>query len=383
MSFEAGNCPIEIVLEEGKADTVKTDPGPKKSEDPDVDSQSGGHKSVRSSLCRCGFEPEEQEDLTTPWEWPEKYAVFGLAAFFGVLCCAFSLVHAAFPEDLPWMAPPYSLGEMISRCVIGIIFFWGIIMTPLGICVTQCGMPVAISRKTVHIFLYIGLPLVIRSGMLGEGFYKSEKENMDFKEGNGNTLEDLYTNIFKAAIWDNFVSCFMWFVVTKPMRRLPCIGAWPRTAFAAIDRPEDRPFTILFLKVQTIAAIGFVVPMQYWSFYNEIGLLGAMPAFAIGLGDGLAEPIGKRFGKHKYKTRAVFTDKEFTRSYEGSANVWFWTLMGVLYASPELNWAQIIFLAVLLPPAMTITEAKSPHTCDNPFMVGVGWIFAAIALQMK
>jgi phytol kinase len=335
-------------------------------------------------LCRCGFEPEENEDLSTPWEWQEKYAVFGMTAFFGLLCCIFSLVHAAAPEVFPWMAPPYSLPEMIIRCLIGITFFWGIIMTPLGICVVQCGMPVGISRKTVHIFLYIGLPLVVRSGMLGEGFYKSDKEQNEFNEANGNTLEGLYANMFKAMVWDNFVSCFMWFVVVKPVRRLPYLGVWPRTAFTAIDRPEDRPCTILFLKLQTIAAIGIVVPLQYWSFYNEIGLLGAMPAFAIGLGDGLAEPIGKRFGKHKYTTKALFgTDKEFTRSYEGSANVWFWTLMGVLYASPELNIAQIIFLAILLPPVMTFTEAKSPHTCDNPFMVGVGWIFAAIALQMK
>jgi phytol kinase len=230
---------------------------------------------------------------------------------------------------------------------------------------------------------YVGLPLAVHIGMFGEDVREDVKEKNEFKADYGHTLEGLYANMFTAFVWDTFLWSITWFFMAKPMRRLPCIGVWPRTAFAALDRPEDRPYTLAFLQVQTVCAFSLQVPMQYWSFYNEIGLLGAMPAFAIGLGDGLAEPIGKRFGKHKYKTRAIFTDKEFTRSYEGSANVFFWTLMGVLYASPELNWVQITFLAVLLPPAMTITEAKSPHTCDNPFMVGVGWIFAAIALQMQ
>jgi phytol kinase len=281
------------------------------------------------------------------------------------------------------MAPPYSLPEMIFGVIFFIILVHGMMFAPLGICVVRCGMPVAISRKAFHVFAVIGLPWIVRNGMLGEDAKEDIKEEEEFKADNGHTLEALYANMFTAIVWNSFMGCFFMAFLAKPMRRLPCIGVWPRTAFACIDRPEDRPYTLLFAQVQTFCGLALVVPMQYWSFYNEIGLLGAMPAFALGLGDGLAEPIGKRFGKHKYKVRAVFTDKEFTRSYEGSANVFFWTLMGVLYASPELNIAQIIFLAVLLPPAMTITEARSPHTCDNPFMIGVGWIFAAIALQIQ
>merc|ERR1719428_2268088 len=123
--------------------------------------------------------------------------------------------------------------------------------------------------------------------------------------------------------------------------------------------------------------------MMYWLIESNVGLLRFMCPLAVGLGDGLAEPIGKRFGKHKYQVYALFTQQRFTRSYEGSANVFFWTLVGVLIAIPELNIAQIIFLVVLLPPAMTFTEAKSPHTCDGPPMIGVYWIFAAIALQIQ
>merc|ERR1719310_2646645 len=103
-------------------------------------------------------------------------------------------------------------------------------------------------------------------------------------------------------------------------------------------------------------------PMIYWTIEKNVGLLRFLCPLSVGLGDGLAEPIGKRFGKHKYSVVALFTKQRFTRSYEGSANVFFWTLVGVLVAVPELNLAQILFLALLLPPAMTLTEAKSPHT---------------------
>merc|ERR1719395_98902 len=120
--------------------------------------------------------------------------------------------------------------------------------------------------------------------------------------------------------------------------------------------------------------------MMYWLIENNVGSLRLLCPLAVGLGDGLAEPIGKRFGKHKYSVYALFTKKRYTRSYEGSANVFFWTLVGVLVAIPQLNIAQVLFLAILLPPAVTLAESFSPHGWDNPFMFGTIWIFLAAAV---
>ena len=58
---------------------------------------------------------------------------------------------------------------------------------------------------------------------------------------------------------------------------------------------------------------------------NDKGLLIWIPFLSVGLGDGLAEPVGRIWGKHKYKVRAMCTSKRYTRSLEGSAVVFFWT----------------------------------------------------------
>ena len=54
------------------------------------------------------------------------------------------------------------------------------------------------------------------------------------------------------------------------------------------------------------------------------------------VGDGLAEPIGKLYGKHKYETIALFTNQKFTRSYEGSACVFFFTAVSVVCSMSEM-----------------------------------------------
>jgi len=80
------------------------------------------------------------------------------------------------------------------------------------------------------------------------------------------------------------------------------------------------------------------------------------------------------FGKHKYQARALFTDKKFTRSYEGSATVFFFALVAVFIASPQMNWAQLVLCILTIPIANTLAEAWSPHTMDNHMMLGITWL---------
>ena len=47
-----------------------------------------------------------------------------------------------------------------------------------------------------------------------------------------------------------------------------------------------------------------------------------IPVMTTGIGDGLAEPVGIAWGKHKYKTRGLCSPKLYTRSYEGSFTVY-------------------------------------------------------------
>lgn len=91
-----------------------------------------------------------------------------------------------------------------------------------------------------------------------------------------------------------------------------------------------------------------------------------------GIGDGLAEPVGVRFGKHFYRTRALFSKREYTRSLEGSACVFvtsIFVVWGNDFPLTELQFAAAIFA---IPVLMTLAEAFSPHTWDSPVMYLVG-----------
>jgi phytol kinase len=313
-----------------------------------------------TARCGCGFPPDTREDLTTPWEVQEKWC-FLIPAFLGFVAVVSLAIHAAAPEDLPWMAPPPP-AEFIAGIVIGALAI-NLIFGFIGLFVVHCGMPVAVSRKIMHILIVGVVPLIVVSTTTND--------------------KPLAEKMWGASVWQSLAASIGNLSMMKPMRRLPYVGALPRTAFAAIDRPEDRPLTLIWVMAQLVAMTVVETPMMYWLIENDVGSLRMLCPFAVGLGDGLAEPIGKRFGKHKYQVYALFTKQRFTRSYEGSANVFFWTLVGVLIAIPELSLAQVIFLVLLLPPAMTLTEAKSPHTLDNMFMFGTAWVFTAIALEIK
>merc|ERR1719313_513909 len=331
---------------------------------------------IGPALCGCGFTPDSRDDLTTPWPVEEKYC-FIIPAFIGLVAIVGSIVHAAAPDEVPWMAPP-PLKDVILGIVAGTIGM-NVVSGFIGFFVVRFGMPVAVFRKILHLLLVGLVPLLTVHATEAEGG-NSSIGSMGQELNRSNTLA---SEVWGVAVWSNLGVQIANLSLLKPMRRLPYIGILPRTAFASIDRPEDRPWTLLWIMTQIVAILAVETPMLYWTIAKDVGLLRYVAPLAVGLGDGLAEPIGKRFGKHKYSAYALFTKEKFTRSYEGSANVYFWTLMGVLVAIPQLNIAQVLFLAILLPPAVTLAESFSPHGWDNPFMFGTIWIFLAAAVEIN
>ena len=144
-------------------------------------------------------------------------------------------------------------------------------------------------------------------------------------------------------------------------------------SFRAIDRPEDRPYTLVWIFSQTF--IGFFILALFsllWSKWNIPQELMYMTILTTTLGDGLAEPVGVRFGKHTYPVKGFLIDKKFYRSFEGSMVVYAFALILALLFIQKfhgIGWAMMI---ILFPLAMTLTEAKSPHTWDTPFLFFVG-----------
>ena len=112
-----------------------------------------------------------------------------------------------------------------------------------------------------------------------------------------------------------------------------------------------------------------------------------IPILINNIGDGLAEPVGVRFGKHKYNTTALyykgkFWNGNFTRSYEGSSCVFLTSIIVVAANYAAFSKVQFWLTVVILPFLMTIAEAKAPHTNDGPFLalIGCGFLSAIFFL---
>ena len=101
--------------------------------------------------------------------------------------------------------------------------------------------------------------------------------------------------------------------------------------FLSFDRPEDRPNTLLWLSTQLIAGYLILIPIIIYFYKIGYGALILVPILVNGIGDGLAEPVGVRFGRLKYKTYALFTKIKYERTIEGSACVFFTSIILIIF----------------------------------------------------
>jgi dolichol kinase len=138
--------------------------------------------------------------------------------------------------------------------------------------------------------------------------------------------------------------------------------------FAAFDRPEDRPYTLKWLFTQYAATYAIAAPLSIWFHHSGHAFILSILILINGIGDGLAEPIGVRFGKHTYQAMALFTNKRYKRSIEGSACVFISSVCILLYYADMFTTMQLVLALLLIPIIMTLAEAFSPHTWDSPFL---------------
>ncbi len=144
--------------------------------------------------------------------------------------------------------------------------------------------------------------------------------------------------------------------------------------FHSFDRPEDRPFTLTWLYTQFIASYLVLIPLLiYFEGHDMLPLLMII-IIANGVGDGLAEPIGIRFGKRKYTTYALFTKERYVRSYVGSTCVLVTTFIAILMFQQYFTSIQLIAALLIIPILIALAEAFSPHTWDSPFIYAVGGV---------
>lgn len=180
-----------------------------------------------------------------------------------------------------------------------------------------------------------------------------------------------YRQTFGLFILGILLTVLSLVVYVRPLReRYAVIG----TMFRSFDRPEDRPNTLLWLSTQILAGFLVIIPMVIlYAHYAILDLL-LIPILINGIGDGLAEPVGVRFGRHKYGVHALFTMKKYVRSLEGSACVFITSLVVITLYYPSFTPHQYILALAFVPVLMTLAEAFSPHTWDTPFLFLVGYL---------
>lgn len=131
--------------------------------------------------------------------------------------------------------------------------------------------------------------------------------------------------------------------------------------YEAMARPSDEPHRTLYIFVPMVTtAIGGVIANI---FFQPVAMIGYLVG---GWGDAVGEPVGSRYGKHKYKVFSMM-GVPATRSLEGSASVlaasFLASLLGLVMLGAPLSAALIV--AAACAAAACITEALSTHGLDN------------------
>jgi len=143
-----------------------------------------------------------------------------------------------------------------------------------------------------------------------------------------------------------------------------------RYAFVSWDRLEDRPYSMRYDMIEDV--LRFLIYIPFIAIVDQ-KVITLIPQLVNEFGDGLAEPVGLRYGKHRYKTKAIWHDGkfwngEYYRSLEGSAMVFLVTVLALLFYAAEFTSPQLLIALICLPILLTVAEAISPHTADGPLI---------------
>lgn len=131
--------------------------------------------------------------------------------------------------------------------------------------------------------------------------------------------------------------------------------------YEAMARPTDAPHRSLYVFVPMVTtAVGGVLANI---FFQPVALIGYLVG---GWGDAVGEPVGAKFGKHKYRVLSLM-GVPATRSLEGSAAVAIasflaaWTGLALVGTPMEVA----VPVALICAFASCVTEAFSSHGLDN------------------
>lgn len=141
--------------------------------------------------------------------------------------------------------------------------------------------------------------------------------------------------------------------------------------FEALARPSDEPRRQLHVIVPMLStAVGGVLAQLI------AGRLAIVAYLIGGWGDAVGEPVGIRYGIHRYTVPSL-GGVPATRSWEGSGAVFLASscaaMIGLL--ALQVHIPTVVVVALFLGAATTVVEAVSPHGMDNlTILVTASWI---------
>lgn len=136
-------------------------------------------------------------------------------------------------------------------------------------------------------------------------------------------------------------------------------------AFAGNTRPDDSPHEAFYFWSSWLLSMLALLGIELLVWNPAVTRLAAL---VVGIGDGIAEPIGVRFGRHIYEAPAFWKLTPSKRSLEGSAALalaTFFSVAAVLCFETNFDFPDSLATATTVTLGTTVVEAVTPHGFDN------------------
>lgn len=145
--------------------------------------------------------------------------------------------------------------------------------------------------------------------------------------------------------------------------------------FRAIARPSDEPHEKYYIIIPFLmTALGGMTSNILFGKFALIGYL------ATGWGDALGEPVGTRWGRHKYRVPTL-TGIKCHRSLEGSMAIFLASFTGsviLLFVGFDFPLTGILLTSLCVAASAAVVESVTFHSLDNLTIQvvssGVGWL---------
>src|SRR5882724_9827630 len=186
----------------------------------------------------------------------------------------------------------------------------------------------------------------------------------------GYTRKIFHVLIFLSAVavqifWGFVAVCLFGTMVSLVIGYANFRGAGHRF-YESLAREQDGPHRTYYIVVPYFATL--IGGLANNIFFGPLSVIGYMVG---GLGDAAGEPVGTRWGKHRYIVPTLSQVKT-TRSIEGSIGVFIASLIAVVVGmllTPDFTFSARSFLTILaIAIVSTLLEAVSPHGWDNATM---------------